>query len=87
MECITCTLCDIMECNVFPVCSLDVCLRGRYQEEKHVVAVMFNVMVTVISMFTTVIILNIVIIMMALSARYMKSICKEWCQFSPAVGA
>ena len=46
----------------FPVCSLDVCLRGRYQEEKHVITVMFNVMVTVISMFTEVTILNIVIV-------------------------
>ena len=48
---------------------------------------MFNVMVTVISMFTKVTILNIVIIMMAFSARYMKSFSKEWCRFSSAVGA
>ena len=53
----------------------------------HVITVMFTVMVTVISMFTKVTILNIVIIMMAFSARYMKSFSKEWCRFSPAVGA
>ena len=48
---------------------------------------MFNVMVTVISMFTKVTILNIVIIMMAFLARSMTSFSKEWCKFSPAVGA